>query len=58
MEKYFIVLDLDETLLHSDKTISEYSKAILKKCQDLGCKIQGYFINYYRIVIFLINEHH
>ncbi len=39
MEKYFIVLDLDETLLHSDKTISEYSKAILKKCQDLGCKI-------------------
>lgn len=39
MEKYFIALDLDETLLHSDKTISEYSKTILKKCQDLGCKI-------------------
>lgn len=39
MEKYLIVLDLDETLLHSDKTISDYSKAILKKCQKLGCKI-------------------
>ena len=39
MEKYLIVLDLDDTLLHSDKTISEYSKTILKKCQNLGCKI-------------------
>lgn len=39
MEKYLIVLDLDETLLHSDKTISNYSKVILKKCQQLGCKI-------------------
>lgn len=39
MKKYLIVLDLDETLLHSDKSISEYSKTILKKCQELGCKI-------------------
>ena len=39
MEKYLIVLDLDDTLLHSDKSISEYSKSILKKCQELGCKI-------------------
>lgn len=39
MKKYLIVLDLDETLLHSDKTISEYSRTILKKCQELGCKI-------------------
>ena len=39
MEKYLIVLDLDDTLLHSDKTISEYSKTILDKCQKLGCKI-------------------
>lgn len=39
MEKYLIVLDLDDTLLHSNKEISEYSKAILKKCQKLGCKI-------------------
>lgn len=39
MEKYLIVLDLDDTLLHSDKTVSEYSKVILKKCQELGCKV-------------------
>lgn len=39
MENYLIVLDLDDTLLHSNKEISEYSKAILKKCQKLGCKI-------------------
>lgn len=39
MEKYLIVLDLDDTLLHSDKTVSEYSKVILKKCQKLGCKV-------------------
>lgn len=39
MENYMIVLDLDDTLLHSDKTISEYSKITLKKCQTLGCKI-------------------
>ena len=39
MEKYLIVLDLDDTLLHSDKTISEYSKTILDKCQKLGRKI-------------------
>lgn len=39
MENYLIVLDLDDTLLHSNKTISEYSKAILKKCQELGCKV-------------------
>ena len=39
MEKYLIVLDLDETLLHNDKTISKYSQGILAKCQSLGCKI-------------------
>lgn len=39
MEKYLIVLDLDETLLHNGKIISDYSKTILKKCQKLGCKI-------------------
>ncbi len=39
MEKYLIVLDLDNTLLHSDKSISDNSKAILEKCQKLGCKI-------------------
>lgn len=39
MEKYLIVLDLDETLLHNDKTVSKYSQGILAKCQSLGCKI-------------------
>lgn len=39
MEKYLIVLDLDDTLLHFDKSISEYSKSILMKCQSLGCKV-------------------
>lgn len=39
MEKYLIVLDLDETLLRNDKTISKYSRSILAKCQSLGCKI-------------------
>ena len=31
-----ILTDLDETLLHSDKTISDYSIQILKKCQAKG----------------------
>ncbi len=39
MKKYLIVLDLDDTLLRSDQTISTYTKTILKKCQQLGNKI-------------------
>lgn len=39
MKKYLIVLDLDDTLLRSDKTISKYTKRILRKCQQLGNKI-------------------
>ena len=34
-----IVTDLDGTLLRTDKTISEYTKAILHKCRGLGVKI-------------------
>mgnify|MGYP000755668722 FL=1 len=34
-----IVIDLDNTLLKSDKTISDYSVNVLKKCQMLGAKI-------------------
>ena len=34
-----IVTDLDDTLLRSDKTISEYTIAALKKCQARGIKI-------------------
>lgn len=31
-----ILMDLDETLLRSDKTISEYSASVLKRCQEAG----------------------
>jgi 5-amino-6-(5-phospho-D-ribitylamino)uracil phosphatase len=34
-----IVTDLDRTLLRDDKIISEYSKAILKKCHEIGIVI-------------------
>lgn len=38
-EKYLIVLDLDNTLLRDDNTISDYTKRILSECKKLGCKI-------------------
>ena len=31
-----ILTDLDETLLHSDKTISDYSAKIFAECQKKG----------------------
>ena len=31
-----IITDLDRTLLHTDKTVSEYTYTILKKCHDRG----------------------
>jgi Cof subfamily protein (haloacid dehalogenase superfamily) len=34
-----IITDLDNTLLRSDKTISEYTIDILKKCQSKGVKV-------------------
>lgn len=34
-----IVTDLDNTLLRSDKTISEYTVDVLKKCQSEGIKV-------------------
>jgi len=34
-----IVTDLDGTLLKSDKSISEYTKSVLRKCRDLGIKV-------------------
>ena len=34
-----IVTDLDGTLLRSDKTISEYTKTVLKKCREAGIKV-------------------
>jgi len=34
-----LVFDLDDTLLRSDKTISEYTISVLKKCRDSGIKV-------------------
>jgi len=34
-----IVTDLDRTLLRSDKSISEYTAAVLRRCQERGIKI-------------------
>ena len=34
-----IVSDLDETLLRTDKSISEYTKNVLMKCRELGIKV-------------------
>jgi Cof subfamily protein (haloacid dehalogenase superfamily) len=34
-----IITDLDNTLLRNDKTISDYTIAVLKKCQSSGIKI-------------------
>lgn len=36
METKLILCDLDGTLLHSDKTISDYSKSILERCKENG----------------------
>lgn len=36
METKLILLDLDETLLHSDKTISDYSAQIFEQCRQRG----------------------
>lgn len=34
-----IVTDLDQTLLRTDKTISDYSLDVLKRCREAGIKI-------------------
>lgn len=34
-----IIVDLDRTLLRSDKSISKYSEEVLKKCQTKGIKV-------------------
>ena len=36
METKLILSDLDETLLHSDKTISDYSVRICEQCRQSG----------------------
>ena len=39
MKIKMIVTDLDNTLLHTDKTISSYSKWIFNECKKMGIKI-------------------
>ena len=34
-----IAVDLDRTLLRTDKTISEYSAAVLNRCREHGIKV-------------------
>jgi len=34
-----LVTDLDGTLLHSDKTISEYTASVFRRCREAGMKI-------------------
>ena len=34
-----VVVDLDNTLLHTDKSLSEYTVAVLKKCKAQGIKM-------------------
>ena len=36
-----IITDLDRTLLHTDKSVSEYTVAVLKKCHDHGILIMA-----------------
>lgn len=38
-DNYILSIDLDGTLLTDEKKISNYSLAVLKKCQKHGCKI-------------------
>ena len=36
-----IITDLDRTLLHTDKSVSEHTIAVLKKCHDQGILIMA-----------------
>jgi hydroxymethylpyrimidine pyrophosphatase-like HAD family hydrolase len=38
MEIKMIVTDLDDTLLRRDKTLSEYTKVVLRHCREMGIK--------------------
>jgi len=39
MKIKMLVFDLDDTLLRSDKTISEYTVSVIKKCRSRGIKV-------------------
>lgn len=36
-----IITDLDKTLLHTDKTVSEYTVSVLKKCHERGMLVMA-----------------
>ena len=36
-----IITDLDKTLLHTDKTVSEYTATVLKKCHEQGMLVMA-----------------
>ena len=51
-----VVLDLDKTLLHTDKTLSEYTIEILNECKKKGIKLMMRAVeldgaNYVRLII-------
>ena len=39
MHAKMLIIDLDRTLLHTDKTISDYSVMVLNRCREKGIKI-------------------
>lgn len=40
-----IIVDLDKTLLRTDKTLSEYTLGILRKCHEKGIPMQNHTAN-------------
>lgn len=42
-----VISDLDFTLLHTDKSISEYTQYIFKKCSEYGIKTAIATARYY-----------
>ena len=36
-----LITDLDRTLLHTDKSVSEYTIDVLKKCHDYGLLVMA-----------------
>lgn len=51
-----IITDLDGTLLHTDKTVSEYTYAILKKCHDEGILLMAATARPERAVLTYCNQ--
>ena len=39
MKIAMIVIDLDDTLLRRDKTVSDYTKDVLRRCREIGIKL-------------------